>query len=276
MLVHYLDNQWVSQEELKISAFDISVLRGFGVFDFLRTYNQIPFRLQDHLNLLHNSARALSMTVPATAEELNSIIKEGISKNSTQTPEFNIRIVVTGGISEDSISVGKGSLIVIFAPCHEYPMEFYEKGVKVATFKVERQIPNAKSLNYMAGVGALAKARKDNAIELIHIDPQGNLYEGMTSNFFAVMDGKLITANEGILDGITRKVILDELVPALNIELEQRFPTMSQISNFTECFVTASNKEIMPVHHIDDLQIGDGSVGPMTTKLIAEFRKITR
>ena len=276
MLVHYLNGQWLPKADLKISAFDISVLRGFGVFDFLRTYNQIPFRLQDHINRLHNSARALSMTVPVTDEELSSIINEGISRNSTQTPEFNIRIVVTGGISEDSISVGKGSLIVIFAPGHDYPEEFYTKGIKVATFKVMRQIPNAKSLDYMAGIGRLAKARKDGAIELIHVGPQGNLYEGMTSNFFAIIDNKLITAREGILEGITKKIILEELAPQLNITVQERFPTIPEIPSFTECFITASNKEIMPVTFIDDQQIGDGTVGPLTKQLIAEFRKITR
>lgn len=276
MLLHYIDNKWVSGEELKVSAFDISILRGFGIFDFLRTYKQIPFRLKDHINRLNNSARELSMTVPVTKDELSSIIDEGIKKNSKEAAEFNIRIIVTGGVSEDTISVGKGGLIVIFSPCLDYPAEYYTKGVKVATFRVMRQIPNAKSLNYMAGVGALANARKDGAIELIHVDLQGNIYEGMTSNFFAVIDGKLVTAKEEILEGITRKVILDELVPSLDIQLEQRFSNISEIPSFTECFVTASNKEIMPVSHIDNLQIGYGAVGPVTTKLIADFRRLTR
>ena len=276
MLIHYLDGKWLEDDQLKISAFDITVLRGFGVFDFLRTYKKKPFRLEDHLNRLNNSANELLISVPASNSELTDIIHEGIKLNTKETAEFNIRIVVTGGVSEDSISVGKGSLIVIFAPGHDYPEEHYSKGVKVATFPVSRHIPQAKSINYMAGVKALAKARKQSAIELIHIDNSGNMYEGMTSNFFAVINGKLTTAREGILEGITKKVILDELVPKLGIEINERFPTLSEIPSFSEAFVTASNKEVMPIHHIDDHQVGNGLVGPITTKLITEFRKITR
>ena len=272
---HYLDGSWLSEEELKISAFDISVLRGFGVFDFLRTYNQVPFYLEDHLNRLNNSAKQLAMSMPVSKAELEKIISEGIKKNSSKADEFNIRIVLTGGISEDSISVGKGSLIVIFEPAHDYPEEHYTRGVKVATFRLMRQIPQAKSLNYMAGVGALAEAKKQGAIELIHVDGQGNIYEGMTSNFFAVINDKLVTAKAGILEGITKRVVY-ELAQDLGIEIVERFPKTDEIKKFQEAFVTASNKEIMPVVQIDKEIIGDGKVSPVSQKLIAAFRKLTR
>lgn len=271
---HYLNGRWVDSQNLKISAFDLSVLRGFGVFDFLRTYHRKPFLLKDHLDRLFNSAKILGIKIPKTKKEIEKIVFEGIKKNPKE--ELNIRLLVTGGIGLDSVTPGQPSLIVIFTEVVEYPKEYYQKGVKVITYPAERIFPTVKSLNYLSGIVALQKAKKEKAVEAIYIDKNGRILEGTTSNFFAVINDQLITPKEEILFGITRKVVID-LAKKLKIPVKEENLYLSQIKNFSEAFITASNKEIMPVVRIDEnITIGSGQVGKITKKLMEEFWRLTK
>lgn len=270
---HYLNGRWVDSQNLKISAFDLSLLRGFGVFDFLRTYNRKPFLLKDHLDRLFNSAKILGIKIPKIKKEIEKIVFEGIKKNPKA--ELNIRLLVTGGIGPDSVTPGQPSLIVIFTEAVDYPKEYYQKGVKVITYPAERIFPKAKSLNYLAGIVALQKAKKQKAVEAIYIDKNGRILEGTTSNFFAVINNQLVTPKEEILFGITRKVVIN-LAKKLKIPVKEEDLYLSQIKNFSEAFLTASNKEIMPVVRVDNKMIGNGRVGEITKRLMKEFWKLIK
>lgn len=273
-LVSFLDEKWLKNEDLKISAFDISVLRGFGIFDFLRTYRHQPFMLTEHIDRLFKSAKYLGMIVPYNKEEIKNIILEGIEKNKKQAVDFAIRIVVTGGVGIDSVTPGKHSLLIIFSPLQNYPKSYYEKGVKIITYQEKRVIAEAKSLNYLVGVVALGKAKKQKAIEAIYKDEKGKLYEGTTSNFFVVMNNTIITPKNEILMGVTRNVLL-KLAKKQGIKLVEKDIYYKDISKCKEAFITASNKEIMPVVQVDDKKIGQGKVGPVTKKLIEGFNTLT-
>lgn len=270
--IHYLNGNWVYDEDLKISVFDLSVLRGFGVFDFLRTYHRRLFMLKDHLDRLFNSAKILGIKVPKTKREIEKMVFEGIKKNRGR--DFNIRIIVTGGVGPNSVTPGNSSLIVMFTQAIDYPKEYYVKGVKVITYKTKRTFPKAKSLNYLTGITVLQKAKKEKAIEAIYI-AEGKIYEGTTSNFFAVINSKLVTPKRDILLGITREIVLN-LAKRLKIKVVERGLKLSEIKNFQEAFITASNKEIMPVTKIDDYIVGNGRVGEISKLLMREFGKITR
>jgi len=269
--IHYLNDNWVDDEGLKISAFDLSFLRGFGVFDFLRTYNRKPFRLTDHLDRLFNSAKILGIKIGKTKKEIERIVLAGIKKNLAG--ELNIRLVVTGGVGPDSITPGKPSLIVMFTPVVAYPKKYYTKGVKVITYPAQRLLPQAKSLNYLEGIIALQKAKKEKAVEAVYT-AYGKIFEGVTSNFFAVINGKLVTPKNEILPGVTKKVVLS-IAKRLKIGVEEREIKLSEIKNFQEAFLSASNKEIMPVVRIDETIVGNGRVGKITQRLMKEFRQMT-
>ncbi len=271
----FINGRWTNDSQATLPVFDLAVLRGFGIFDFLRTYKQVPFKLQPHIERLWNSARLLQLEIPYSQSQLTEIIETGIKKNKNAAKDFNIRIVVTGGVSADSISVGKPSVIVLYTQAHDYPPEFYKKGIKVTTFRVKRFIPEAKSINYMAGVLELKKARENGATEIIHTDEKGEIYEGMTSNFYAVIKGEIISRPSEILEGITKKVVR-EIAKELKIPFKEKNLNVKNIKSFDEVFVTASNKEVMPVYQIDDKKIGNGKAGPVTARLIESYRKLTR
>lgn len=273
-MFHYLNDRWVTTKNLKVSAFDLAVTRGFGAFDFLRTYNRQPFHLKDHLDRFFNSAKLLQLKIPKTKKELEKIILEGVKKNPGG--ELNIKMILTGGETEDGITpIGKHSLIIAFTPAVEYPREFYQKGVKVITTAGKRFLPEAKYLNYTQAVLAMEEAKKRKAEEALYVDGEGRITEATRCNFFAVIKGKLVTPKKGILFGITRKVVL-ELAKKLKIPVVERELFVYEIKNFDEAFITASNKEVMPVVEIDGKKVGKGKVGPITKKLMEEFRKVMR
>lgn len=270
---HFVDDAWVSADDAKISLFDLSVIRGFGIFDFLRTYNRKPFMLPEHINRLFNSARLLGIVVPKTKTQIKKIVLEGIQNSSYK--ETIARIVVSGGVSSDGISrTDSSTFAVLFTEAKDYPEAFYTKGVTVISRQFERPFPHAKSLNYLAAVSMLAEAKKKNAVEVLYINHFGHILEGTTSNFFAVIGNKIVTPTAGILPGITRGVTMT-LAKKLKIRVVESELLYSQIPLFDEAFITASNKEIMPVVAIDDMKVGNGKVGTVSRKLITAYSKLT-
>lgn len=269
----YLDGSWVREDEAKISVMDIAVLRGFGIFDFLRTYGKKPFRLDDHIERFFNSARLMGMSSVHTHEEIAALITEGIEKNGFE--HTDIKMIQTGGPSTDGFTPEqRSSFILYFFPAHINPKEAYEKGVSVETVYLLRQLPEVKTINYAASIVAVSKASKHGAIDILHTDKKGNIFEGTRNNFFIVKDGDLITANTRILFGITRKVIL-EIIEKRKLSLKFRLPNISELSKLSEAFITSSTKEIMPVVKINDVTIGKGTVGHITLELMKDFNAIT-
>ena len=273
-MLHFLNGKWVKEKDLTISILDIAVLRGFGIFDFLRSYGQKPFMLKEHIDRFFNSAKIFGVTPVYTHQEITDIVMEGIKKNNTNN--VAIKIVQTGGVSVDGFTPGeKPSFFVFFTNAPVYPTEFYTKGIKLMTSPVMRQFPTGKSINYMASITEVIKAQKKGAKDILHTDIKGNIYEATRSNFYGVKNGKLITAEDGILLGITRKVIL-QLAKRLKIPVIKKSIKVNQLSSLDEAFISNSGQEIVPVVQIDTIKIGTGKIGSTTQLLMNEYKNITR
>ncbi len=273
MDINYINGKFVSAEDSTISVNDMGLLRGYGVFDFMRTYGGRPFYLDGHVKRLIRSATLVGLAVPWSEKELIDITMETLGKNSHA--ESNVRIVITGGISPDSITPqGNSSLLVMVTPLHRLPESWYTKGVKVITTHTERYMPEAKTNNYIPGILALENAKKQNAIESIYVDRHGHLLEGTTTNFYAFIDNKLVTPPAtGLLPGITRRVVLDLADGAFDVEI--RNIKKEEIRIMDEAFLSASNKEIVPVTEIDAVTIGDGKPGKQTLQMMKLFKEFT-
>lgn len=270
MAVFYIDGEYKDESEASVSVLDLSVLRGYGVFDFLRTYNKKPFYLDEHIKRLKNSAKLTGIKIPLSDEDLKSVILETLERNDFK--ESNVRIVVTGGISPDGITPGDDSkLIVMVSDLMPMPKEWYIRGVKIITSKTERYIAEAKSTNYLAAVMVLTEAKKKGAIESVYVDKKGRVLEGTTSNLFLVIEGEIVTPGDGVLKGITREVVIEKYKKH-KIKLRDLF--YEDLEKADEAFITASNKEIVPVVKVDDLTISE-SPGKITKDVIDFFKKYT-
>ncbi len=266
---HYIDGKWVKSEDLKISTFDLAVLRGYGCFDLLRTYQKKPFKLDKHLKRLSRSAKFLNLKIPINQKEIKRIIYLGIKKN--KFPETNIRIILTGGISDDSLFSNKSSLIIQFTESKEYPRHFYDRGIKILTFLGKRTFPSIKSLDYLQGIYALKIAKKNRANEILYVD-DNKIYECSTSNFFAIINNKLVTPKDDILNGITREIVLD-LAKKIKITTEERELKFNEIRKFQSAFITSTTRGIMPVIQIDNFILNNGKIHEIVKLLMVEFKK---
>ena len=273
MDTYYIDGEFVTDDKAVISAKDLAVLRGYGVFDFLITYNKRPFYLKEHVQRLENSAAKIGLKLSHSNQEICDIVEETVRRN-THHNESNIRIVYTGGVSSDGVTPeGNGILMVMVTPKLELPEEWYTDGAKIVTADIERFIPGAKSTNYLTAVWSLVEAHKQDAIESIYVDRNNRMLEGTTTNFYFFKDGKLVTTQTDILPGITRMVLLELLKDHFEIEL--RDIHKDEIPAMEDVFISASNKEIVPIRQINDVTIGDGRPGANTLKVMQIFRDYT-
>lgn len=264
--IFYIDGEFVREEDATIAASDLSVLRGYGVFDYMRTYNGHPFYLDAHLDRLSNSAQLIGLQLPHSQDEIRQIILDTIARNNHE--EYNVRIVVTGGSSPDNIiPIGESRLLVYITPFKPMPQEWYTDGIKVVTEHSERAIPQAKTINYIPAIIALNRASAVQALDAIYVTPDGHVLEGTTTNIFAFIGDTLVTAEDGILHGITRRVALQ--LAAEQFKVETRPLLLDELLKADEVFLTSSNKEICPIRQVDDQVFT--APGPNTQRLMAAF-----
>jgi branched-chain amino acid aminotransferase len=273
MDTYYIDGQFVSDDSSFISVKDIIVLRGFGVFDFLITYRKRPFHLEEHVVRLENSAKHIGLEIRPANSEICQIVRETVSRNPHHT-ESAIRIVYTGGISSDGLNPeGRGILMVMASQKQEVPPHLYTEGAGVITVDAARFMPAAKSTCYLSAVLATRAAKNQGAVEALYVDRDNRILEGATTNFFCFIGGRLVTPRQDVLSGVTRSVIT-ELAKGL-FEIEARDVRMSELDEMEEAFITASNKEVMPVVRVDDRPVGNGRVGEHVRKMMKAFRDYT-
>lgn len=274
MDTYYVNGKFVDEDAARIPAKDLTVLRGYGVFDFLITYNRRPFYLKEHVERLENSAKDIGLKLSHTNEQICNIVQETIDKN-THHDESNIRLIYTGGVSPNAVTpAGNGILMVMVTPKLMLPDFWYSEGVSIITVDMERFIPTSKSTNYLSAVFALEQAHKVGAAEAMYVDRNQRVLEGTTTNVFAIKGSSIITPPDGILPGITRSVVL-KLIPE-DLNLEMRHIDFAELDQMDEIFITASNKEIVPVVKVNDMIVGSGKPGKVTRQVMDLFRSYTK
>ena len=273
MGIYYIDGDYVDAADAMLPARDLAILRGFGVFDYLRTYGGRPFQLAAHLRRLQRSAALLDLHCPWDIESLGEIVCETLRRNSYD--EAGIRIVITGGESQNNFMPdGESRLLVMVTPHQPMARELYKLGAEAATVEMTRYLPEAKSINYIPGIAAQKQAWKRNpkAIDAIYC-VDGKLLEGTRSNIFIFKAGKWITPGRDVLLGITRAEVM-KLIEA-RATLEIRDVSLEECYEADEVIITSSTKEVMPVVKLDERRIGDGLPGPETRKLMCAWREMT-
>lgn len=273
MTIYYVDGRFVAAEQAMIPVDDLAVLRGIGVFDVLRTQHGKPLLLEEHVDRLLASAQQIDLSLPWSKEEIVQVVLDTLAKN--ELPEASVRIVVTGGSSQDFITPsGRPRLLVLISALIPPPRWWYEQGVKVITLHSERRIPGAKSIDYLTAALALRKAKAQNAVEAIYLDREEHALEGTTSNLFAFIDTKLVTPGQGILVGITRKRVLDVAKRLYGVEI--RDLPLKELLTAREIFITGTGKGVVPVVQVDHVVIGDGRPGRDTMAILAALEVMTQ
>ncbi|MCS6836115.1 MAG: aminotransferase class IV [Anaerolineae bacterium] len=275
MSIFYVDGAFVQADEAFIPATDLAVLRGYGAFDFLRTYQGRPFRLGQNLARLRRSAALIGLEYPWSDGDIAAIVYETLRRNAGLADEFAIRIVVTGGSSIDNITPqGQPRLLVMVTPLQPPPAWWYERGVKAISVTYERILHAAKSINYIPAIMALKLAREQGAVEALYLNRCGCVTEGTTTNLFVFYGDRLVTPGEDVLPGITRGVVLE--LARSHYDVVIRELPYDELALADEAFLTAANKQIVPLVQLDDTVLGSGQPGPRTRHLMDLFQEETR
>ena len=276
----YINGKIVLANKPAILVNDVGWLRGYGVFDFLRTYKGKIFRFGDNWTRFTNSAKHLNLKIPISQPEAEKIIYQLIKKNKLK--EAGIRLALSGGPAIDDgliqFDPKKPTFAILIEDAHGLPEKLYQTGAKLMTFNYQRPLSGAKNFNYLWAIKLASEKKKQGAVEILFVD-QGKVLECSTSNFFLIKGNKLITARDNVLLGITRKVVI-ELVKSprglaswsgKKLVVEERPVKISELKTADECFIIAANKKILPIVKIDQMVIGHGKVGEQTKNLMKLF-----
>jgi branched-chain amino acid aminotransferase len=280
MAIYYVNGAYVAEDDAQLSVRDLAVLRGYGAFDYLRTYKGEPFRLMQNVARLRNSCAVIGLELPWSDEEIASIVRETIAHNNADDAhrhdEYNIRIVVTGGISPNNITpqAGEAGLLVMVTPLHPLPEAWYSEGAIVATVETQRVFPTSKSTNYISAIVAQREAQRIGGIEALYMDTAGNVSEGTTSNVFAFYGNTLVTPplDGAILPGRTRATILE--IASEHYTIEERTLNREELYRADEVFISAANKRVVPIVQVDDVKISPAP-GELTRHIMELFDALT-
>jgi branched-chain amino acid aminotransferase len=281
-LIVYVNGKFVPEAEATVSVFDHGVLYGDGVFEGIRSYNGRVFKLREHLERLYESAKSILLEIPMGMEELEAVTLETLRRNGIR--DGYIRHMVTrgrGDLGLNPVPCKSPSLIIIASKISLFPPELYEKGLEVVTVATRRNIPDAldpkiKSLNYLNNILVRMEANRAGVLEAIMMNREGYITEGSGDNIFIVRRGKLITppAYLGILEGITRRVVL-ELAAERGYAVKEEPFTRHDLYTAAECFLTGTAAELIPVVKVDERTIGTGQPGPITRRLMQDYKELT-
>ena len=279
----YIDGVFYPKSQAKVSVYDHGLLYGDGVFEGIRAYNGIVFKLKEHIRRLYRSAHALMLKIPLSEDEMTQAVAETLRKNSLR--DAYIRLIVTrgeGDLGLDPRKCPKPSVIIITDTISIMSSEAKEKGIStviswIRRHPVDTTTHEIKSLNYLNSVLAKMEATAYGAGEAIGLDKNGIVAEGVGENLFVVKDGKIFTppSSTGALAGITAK-LATEFAKNLGFSVTEANMTPFQLFTADELFFTGTAAEVVPIREVNRRQIGNGKPGPVTKKLMAAFEKATK
>ncbi len=269
----YFNGQITALDKIKISPYDVGLLRGYGAFDMMRGFRNKPFLLKEHFDRLQSSAKALEITLPFDFSEFKKIVAKLLEKNNYKLSA--IRTVITGGISPDAFSKGVcPTCYILIEKFIGLPKKIYERGVKIITLNHKRQNPELKINNYIFAIRSQTKKEKANAFEIIYTSG-GKVLEGSGSNIFLVRKNELIvTPKLDILRGCMRNFIIKNFRNKL--KFSERNIKIGELRTAKEIFITGSGKGIVPVVNINGKKVSDGKIGPITKELVKKYDEFVK
>ena len=279
----YLNGKLMDRDKAVISVFDHGLLYGDGVFEGIRSYDSLIFKLREHIDRLYRSAEAIELKIPVTKADMSEAVIQTLKANGLK--DAYIRLVVTRGPGDLGLDPRKCKVPTIFIITDKislYPKEFYRDGLAIITAKTRRNLttalnPKIKSLNYLNNILAKIDAIKAGTEEAIMLTYNDYVAECTGDNIFIISGGMLITppADVGALEGITRGAVI-ELAQMLGIGFEEKMIKIVDLYSADEVFLTGTAAEIIPVTTIDKHRINGGKPGDVTKRLMEEFKKITK
>ncbi len=263
----YLNGQFLNDSDALLPISDLSIQRGYAVFDFLRTKNGLPLFIDNHLDRLFFSASEMHLSFKWTKPEIKSIINQLILGTDDLT--LGVRIMVSGGYSPDGFNLSDPNLLITTKLVKVSMAEDFNRGIKIISFEHQRPLPQIKSINYQMAIWLQPLVKQKGVDDVLYCH-QGFLREFPRSNVFVINKaGTLITPKENVLHGITRKNIISICSP--DIAIEERPISLQELYDADEAFLTSTTKRVIPILEVDGRSINGGKIGPITKDLYRRY-----
>lgn len=261
----FINHTFIEEAQASLLVTDLSIQRGYGIFDFFKTINGKPIFLDDHIERFYNSANKMHLQISQTPAELKDIIAQLMQRNNL--PDSGIKMTLTGGYSDDAYTLPAAQNLVITQTPLTIPQGLQPEGTSLVTYPYQRQLAKMKTLDYSMAIWLQPFIKENNANDVLY-QYDGFVKETPRANFFMVTnEGEVVTAKDNILSGVIRKNILN--LENTDFQLNEREFSLEELYNASEAFITSTTKNILPVLKVDGKEIGDGKVGKITTQLHA-------
>jgi len=246
----------------------VSLQIPFGAYTTFRTYesNKVV-RLEVHFARLERTSRLVDQPQTLDWTALRSAIRM-ILERISYAGDLRVRLT----LDLDNVP---GTIYLSAQILKLPPAILYQSGVQVVTNSYKRQQPKAKLSRSIASLSKLRENLPDGIFEGLLINPEGLILEGSSSNFFAIKNNQIFTAEKGVLCGTTRKLVLD-CIDRLGLDLILNGISCSELPELTEAFLSSASRGILPVTQIDNFLIGEGKPGKRTIQIMAEFQGLIR
>ncbi|WAC39193.1 aminotransferase class IV [Pedobacter sp. SL55] len=264
----YVNGNIVLENEAKLLVTDLAIQRGYGIFDFLKLVNGKPIFIEDYFNRFYNSAKEMNLEIALNRDQLHDAVALLLAKNNIANS--SLKIILTGGYSEDGYQITKPNLIIVQAP-FEYNYSSFKKGLTLLPHNYQRQLASVKTIDYLQAIRLQPQLKLKQIDDLLYHN-NGQVRECPRANIFIVKGNEILTPKTDILRGITRSKILITKIDGYTIK-EQDFE-LTDLANADEAFITSSTKNILPVLSLDGKTIGNGTPGKATAALSQSFLKM--
>jgi len=266
----YLNGRILPLEDAAISPLDIGLLRGYAVFDLLRTVNGRPFLLAEHVRRLRASAEKLGLAVPATDEEISAAIDELLALNGHA--EATVRLVLTGGVSLDGMAFDAATptFFILTHELHEPAASLYETGGALLTERHQRELPEAKTTGYLTMLRHRARTAEAGALDLLYHDGE-RVLEAASASVYFVRGGRIFAPADSVLWGTVGSLVLE--LAGDDYEVVAGDVALLDALSADEVFLTSTTRGVVPIVRLDDAPVGSGEPGPITRDLMARWRK---
>ncbi len=264
----WINGDWLPAATAALPVSDLSIQRGYGIFDFFKLIAGMPLFLDDHLDRFYRSAAAMHLAPGIDRPALKTVVDEMIGRN--QLGDAGIKLTLTGGASPDGYSLTKPNLIIHSMPL---PLErTISSGMTLITDRHQRQMPAIKTIDYLRAIWLQPTIKNAGADDVLYYQDE-QVTECPRANFFIVTtNGEVQTPKSNILAGVTRKKLLEGVVTGYR-PVEKDFP-LSSVFDAAEAFITSTTKMIKPVVAIDGKPIGNGQPGPITTAMATQLYEL--
>ena len=263
-----INNELVPEQQASLGINDLSIQRGYGIFDFLKVIDGRPIFIEDHLNRFYRSAAEMNLDVALDRPALKTAIQKLMDQNNLA--DSAIKIILTGGYAADGYTMSKPNLVITQVPFRmEEPAHI--KGLKLVTYNHQRQLPFIKTIDYLQAIRLKPFVEKNNADDLLYYNST-SICECPRANFFIITEDEIVTPKDNILSGIVRSKVLKLDIDHYRV-IERDLP-LEALASAKEAFITSSTKNAYPVIAVDGTKIGDGKPGKITSLINEKLNEL--